>query len=337
MYFNKPRDWYRTTRQIFRSTAAHAWAGRRDAVWWRGSMGDMWPGGRPRAHTVGAYHDRPWADFAFTEAADRWELVYANWVRNQSWGPRLPPGLAAVRHGRNYAMSMAEVATYRYALHLPGFFQATYSRTLQFLLWSGTTIFVYDCPYYEFYYHRLRPFQHYIPANGSNLPARVGWARGAPEAAARIAQHASRFARRFLSAAAVADYWRELLRVYGRLQRFAPLEVSDLSRLCTCWRGSVRPPDWVLVGVQHCGRICARNQIKRDSSFRKPLFTIGGAAADAEAEQQPGAEQQPSDEGDKDEEDDEEDEDEDDEEDEEEEEEEDVDEEEEKEEELGGK
>lgn len=283
MYFGSPAKWDSQTARLARGNDGNPWGRRTPKLWWRGTLGDMWPGGKARADTVGTFASESWADMAFVDPEDRAAAVLASWA-TQPWGPSLPPGLASVRTGTRHTVPMDRVARYKFALHLPGFFQGTYSRTLQSLLWTGATIFLYDSPYSEFYYHRLKPWLHYVPVNGTNLPDRVAWAQANPLDAWRLAVVGARTARRHLSGSAVGEYWRALLRTWARLQRFTPRAVVRPESLCTCWHadGRVggggnsddRPPRWVLPGARHCGLLCHSVELQNDPEYRKPWLGV---------------------------------------------------------------
>ena len=143
---------------------------------------------------------------------------------------------------------------FRYALHLPGSFRGTYSRALQYLLWTGTTIFLYDAPYFEFYYHGLRPWVHYIPVNLTNLEERWRWAEHHQRAARGIAEAARAFAHAHLHGGSLSAYWVNLLRNYARLQTFDARDVP--SGACGCWAYGARPAGTPRTVIGHCPNIC---------------------------------------------------------------------------------
>jgi hypothetical protein len=199
--------------------------------------------------TVGRWGHEPWADFAFTNdfAAQlhRWN--------DEPWRKRLPHRLLDLRAGKGQLTAMTEVARYRYALHLPGGFAGTYSRTLQYLLWTGTTVLLYEQLCAEFYYHRLTPWVHYIPVNASNLGERVGWARSHPTEAAAIGAAGQALAARYLTGRRVGEYWQAALRAYHRIQHFTLKLPADA---CTCWSMRRSRPTGVPDEVHRCPLIC---------------------------------------------------------------------------------
>ena len=177
---------------------------------------------------VARYHQRRWADFGFTS---HWPPILASWA-GKPWMRQLGRNVRSIRSGAGIRTPMEAVTHYKYALHLPGSYAATYSRTLQFLLWSGTTIFLFDCPYYEFYYEGLAPWVHYVPVNLTNLEDRWEWAQAHQPQAKAIAAAGAAFAARSLTVSAVFGYWRTLLEQYAALQTFAVKVPPDA---CTCW------------------------------------------------------------------------------------------------------
>ena len=134
------------------------------------------------------------------------------------WRRTLPRSVNKIPYGPEQRTTMESVAKYKYSLQLPGSYGATYSRTLQFLVWTGTTIFFYDCPYYEFYYHHLHPWMHYVPVNVTNLGERVAWAQKNQRKAEAIGDAAFKFAQQRLTASHFALYWKQLLDEYAELQ-----------------------------------------------------------------------------------------------------------------------
>jgi hypothetical protein len=120
------------------------------------------------------------------------------------------------------ATPLALHRTRRYALHLPGFFAGTYSRSLQFLLWTRAAVFMMESPYYEFYYRHLVPWTHYVPVSleRDDIEARWEDVQARPDRGEGIGRAARAFAVERLSHRSVAWYWAHLLRAYAKLQRF---------------------------------------------------------------------------------------------------------------------
>jgi hypothetical protein len=257
MYFQSPNYWWRVTRSIERAAAGWPFSRRKARMWWRGASGWTWPAAAPRVLTLARWADKEWADLAFTSP---WRSQLKQWAQEGApWRRTLPRSAAKIPSGPEMRTSMEAVAHYKYALHLPGSYGATYSRTLQFLLWTGTAVFFYDCPYYEFYYHHLAPWEQYVPVNVTNLGDRVKWAGANAGRVERIAAASAKFARERLTAAHFALYWKQLLDLYAELQRFRVKLPEDA---CTCWKVARKShadssrPRHVPRGTKRCPFIC---------------------------------------------------------------------------------
>jgi len=286
MYFKSVSSWANVTSSLSRAATRDGtpWRRRAPRLWWRGSGGKFWPGSGPRVFAVGSWWRQPWADLAFT---DQWDFSVAHWKGTPLWDT-FPPGMEQVPSGKRLKMPMEAVARYRYALHLPGFYAATYSRMLQFLLWAGATVFVLDCPYYEFYYHRLQPWQHYVPVNVSSIGERYAWAQANEAAAAGIAWRGRAAAREHIGPRHFADYWAQLLTAYTALLDFK-LEAPPPG-LCTCWPGADKhhkPPHWVHKSARSCGVLCSDRLIiktgKRTNGELPQASFTPGRRAEAQA------------------------------------------------------
>mmetsp|Transcript_25513 Transcript_25513/g.87601 ORF Transcript_25513/g.87601 Transcript_25513/m.87601 type:complete len:210 (+) Transcript_25513:290-919(+) len=101
---------------------------------------------------------------------------------------------------------------YRYQLNLPGSVSGSYSRNLNHLWMLGSAVVLWDAPYVEWYYPALRDGVTHVTVNKSDAFSVV---RGLSEARTlKLAAEAARVHREFLSAGALAAYWRELVRQY---------------------------------------------------------------------------------------------------------------------------
>ena len=117
--------------------------------------------------------------------------------------------------------SLPEHARFKYLLQLDG---QTFAYRLQQLLPIGSAVFKHTSPYREFYYHLLVPYEHYIPfevtPEGTDIDARLQWARQHDAVVRRIAQAGQALADTFLAPACIHCYWRTLLTEYAALQNF---------------------------------------------------------------------------------------------------------------------
>lgn len=147
-------------------------------------------------------------------------------VRHVDWRP----GPDGVRHVADGEMSLAEqVARWALLIDVEG---AGWSARLKLLLHSSRPVLVQERPWREFFFDRLRAWEHYIPvaADLSNLTARAAWALEHPAEADRIGRAGQTFAREHLTRAhAVAEWARVLTRcaadpmpVPEEVRRWAP-------------------------------------------------------------------------------------------------------------------
>jgi hypothetical protein len=265
MYFVSPQWWAVETARLREAADRNRWRRRGTRVWWRGTAGHEWPANAPRIKALSAWGRRKWADMAFvdnfTRTLAKWEAAVAG---STTAAPGSIPAAAAaavvnssaavsdalqargvphtawrIRSGPAHAMDIAGAARNRYALHLPGFFAGTYSRSLQFLLWTRTTVFMLESPYYEFYYRHLVPWTHYVPVvlpanyttvtrDGVDKGAGPGTLDGRYRDVSRrrdggrsLGLAGGDLAAVRLSPAAIARYWAQLITAYARLQRYA--------------------------------------------------------------------------------------------------------------------
>jgi hypothetical protein len=251
MYFRTMGWWAKVTGGLNAAAVSVPFSKRKAKLWWRGASGSTWPASRPRVVTVSRWLGREWADFAFTNT---WAGVVREWRAAPKLRQHLPSNAASIPGGASQRTPIHSVARYKYALHLPGSFSGTYSRALQFLLWTGSVVFMYDCPYYEFYYHHLRPWEHYVPVNHDNLGARMEWASKHVGVVEGVALASKAVARTYLTPEYISLYWKQLLDEYALLQRFK----VDLPRdACTCWRGDQKkPPEGLPRQVKRCPNLC---------------------------------------------------------------------------------
>ncbi|KAG2485477.1 hypothetical protein HYH03_015752 [Edaphochlamys debaryana] len=138
------------------------------------------------------------------------------------WAARKHPNVIDVRSGPR--VSLSKHAAYKYLLHLDG--QATSSR-LEQLMPLRSLILKEESGYHSFYYHLLRPYEHYVPvwpagSGPEDVLSAMAWAQEHDEEAERMAAAAQEVALTYLSKRARSCYWFRLLKEYAALQRFKP-------------------------------------------------------------------------------------------------------------------
>ena len=237
-YFRSPAVWNATGSWMERSGAAVAWENRSGRIWFRGASGEDWPFAEPRVRFMGAWHGRGFTDFAFT---NHFPNVWGRWQKRIPAAiAKVPRRVASIRYGAMHKMPIHTVTAYRYALHLPGSYRGTYSRALQYLLWTRTLVFILENPWIEFYYRSLIAGVHYLSVNYTNLGEVHSWAEAHQKEAEAIAAAGLALARERLTGKAVADYWQSVLREYASLQRFTVALPPQGS--CACFFAKGRPP-----------------------------------------------------------------------------------------------
>jgi len=250
MYFASPHAWTAETAGLQAAHERSPWRERLALMWWRGAAGDpsgAGGGAQLRIRALTKWHEAAWADMAFTDKLRPRLYSLRAAIGVEAFAAQFPSKVWGVRAGTKHKMPMREVARYMYALHLPGSFLKTYSRSLQFLLWTGAVTFKVASPFYEHYYRHLIPWVHFVPTTVDGLGARLEQVAGTGgKLASKISAEANEFARTRLSASAIAAYWMHLFRDYAALQRFtvasraASVNSSVAGRsLCTCYSVSL--------------------------------------------------------------------------------------------------
>ena len=97
-------------------------------------------------------------------------------------------------------LSASQLAAYRYQLDLGGAGGTTWTGTLEKLAMPGM-LFHHETPAMDWFYDRLKPYQHYVPIRTdlSNLEQQHEWVVSNPEQAQSIAKQGTEFARHLVS------------------------------------------------------------------------------------------------------------------------------------------
>lgn len=114
----------------------------------------------------------------------------------------------------------------------PDFFQFKYqinmdgtvaAYRLPYLLGGNSVVLKQDSPYYEHYYHGLRPFEHYVPFHRDpklDLVEKVQWLQANDGEAEKIMRNARKFARENLMPSHTFCYYLLLLKVRRKIKDF---------------------------------------------------------------------------------------------------------------------
>jgi hypothetical protein len=105
---------------------------------------------------------------------------------------------------------------YKYQLNMDGTVAAY---RFPFLLAGGSTVFKQESAYYEHFYGKLRPWNHFVPIaqNLSDVVDRLSWAKEHDEEARKIALQGQVFAQENLMPKDVICYYAMLFRVRANL------------------------------------------------------------------------------------------------------------------------
>ncbi|XP_046961824.1 protein O-glucosyltransferase 2-like [Vanessa cardui] len=101
--------------------------------------------------------------------------------KEAEYGPKLPH------------VSFFKFFDYKYQINVDGTVAAY---RLPYLLSGGALVFKQDSPYYEHFYGKLKPYEHFVPIRRdlSDLPDKINWAKENDEMAHQIARNAQIFA-----------------------------------------------------------------------------------------------------------------------------------------------
>lgn len=104
---------------------------------------------------------------------------------------------------------------YKYQINIDGTVAAY---RFPYLLAGGGLVLKQDSPYYEHFYHQLKPWEHYVPVKRdlSDLKDRVLWAQEHDDEAYKIAQNARKFANENLLPHHIVCYHAVLFSVSER-------------------------------------------------------------------------------------------------------------------------
>lgn len=102
---------------------------------------------------------------------------------------------------------------YKYQINMDGTVAAY---RMPYLLAGNSVVLKQDSPYYEHYYHDLRPFEHYIPFHRDvklDLVEKVQWLKTNDREAKKIMMNARKFIRKNLMPSNIFCYYLLLLKV----------------------------------------------------------------------------------------------------------------------------
>lgn len=221
MYFGNLSEWRKLSRDLLAAGERFAWRERQATAFWRGQCPQGKLLGLDRYQLVEQYSPS-WLDVGFTRGCPNAtvrtpDASYDLSQLRQHLGRSRPSGFG--RH--------------KYLIHMPGASAGSYSRNLQLALPSASAILVWHNPFYEFYYHGMRPYKHFVPVSAATLNQTVAILSAADEYAESIGRAGASYFKARLSADGLASYWKELLDAYTALLRGPmPRVTSELVDSC---------------------------------------------------------------------------------------------------------
>ncbi|XP_067001776.2 protein O-glucosyltransferase 2 [Anabrus simplex] len=149
-------------------------------------------------------------------------------------------------YGKEKYMSFFKFFDYKYQVNIDGTVAAY---RVPYLLVGDSLLFKQDSKYYEFFYHQLEPWKHYIPFKSdlSNLVDLIKWAKENDDEARKISLNGQKFARENLMPHDIFCYHAVLFkewstRLVSEIQVLPDMEhvpqpaPSDSQKSCTCPR-----------------------------------------------------------------------------------------------------
>uniref|UniRef100_A0A0C9QD62 KDELC1_0 protein n=1 Tax=Fopius arisanus TaxID=64838 RepID=A0A0C9QD62_9HYME len=114
------------------------------------------------------------------------------------------------------AISFFDFFDYKYQLNIDGTVAAY---RLPYLLAGDSSVFKQESKYYEYFYHHLVPYEHYVPikADLSDLVEKIQWAMNNDEETRKIARAGRELMRRVALPQDVFCYYVSLLKVWNYL------------------------------------------------------------------------------------------------------------------------
>ncbi|XP_029458330.1 protein O-glucosyltransferase 3 isoform X2 [Rhinatrema bivittatum] len=133
---------------------------------------------------------------------------------------------------------------YKYQVNVDGTVAAY---RFPYLMLGDSLVLKQDSPYYEHFYHALKPWKHYVPINRSlrDLLEQVEWAKANDDEAKRIAREGQLLARELLQPHRLYCYVYKVFQTYAKRQISAPEiragmelvpQTEDNASACHCHR-----------------------------------------------------------------------------------------------------
>jgi len=162
--------------------------------------------------------------------------------------------MVATDCGDDQFVGHEDFCEYRYLLNLPGSAAGSYSRNLQSLFATGSTVLHWDNDAVEWYYERLEHNVNYLVVDRDTLLPTIRKLNRNPGWAHSIASAGLDVLHRELAPGALVDFHEQLFHALAALQRFDVDETTIVDNACACHGVKVGQP---LHGrVSRCKKSC---------------------------------------------------------------------------------
>ncbi|XP_029458329.1 protein O-glucosyltransferase 3 isoform X1 [Rhinatrema bivittatum] len=149
-----------------------------------------------------------------------------------------------VELGKASLIGFFDFFKYKYQVNVDGTVAAY---RFPYLMLGDSLVLKQDSPYYEHFYHALKPWKHYVPINRSlrDLLEQVEWAKANDDEAKRIAREGQLLARELLQPHRLYCYVYKVFQTYAKRQISAPEiragmelvpQTEDNASACHCHR-----------------------------------------------------------------------------------------------------
>ncbi|XP_063952444.1 protein O-glucosyltransferase 1-like [Lytechinus pictus] len=154
------------------------------------------------------------------------DLVDASYTKNQAW----KSDADTLHELPAKEISLEEHCKYRYLFNFRG---VAASFRLKHLFLCRSLVFHVGDEWLEFFYPALKPWVHYIPVKQDLSDARelIEFAKANQEVSQQVADRGRDFIWNHLRMEDVQCYWLNLLKRYGKLQKYKPKLRNDLKQI----------------------------------------------------------------------------------------------------------
>eukprot|EP00002_Diphylleia_rotans_P033554 TRINITY_DN7144_c0_g1_i1.p1 TRINITY_DN7144_c0_g1~~TRINITY_DN7144_c0_g1_i1.p1 ORF type:complete len:526 (-),score=89.05 TRINITY_DN7144_c0_g1_i1:139-1716(-) len=212
--------------RLYESRERFPWSKKKSVAMWRGSPNGIW---KASPYSFGSYHYWPRVRLSrlSIEHPHLLDAAFSGSYGGYRKDLRMPPILQNyTRRGLGMELQMK----YKYLVVVDG--NGSSDRFHGFLETTSVVLKPYG-PYYEYFQNLPVPYKHYIPIeyDFTDLIDKIKWAKEHDEAAYRMAEHGTIWARNHLRYEEIFCYYGKMLTEYTKLLDFAPTLSPDAVRV----------------------------------------------------------------------------------------------------------